>query len=350
MAGERLSARRLNRTLLLRQHLLTRADLDPPALAHHLVGLQAQEPLSPYLSLAARLASFDPYAVSQALYERRLVRILSLRDTVHLHLPDDALTMPVWCEPVRQRERRMSQAIGEARDIDPEEFRAALADVLTGPTPVRRLGDALAERFPGHRPSALGQLARVLAPLLQAPPRGAWKSSGGVVYEYVDRWLGRPTAEPHVPDLVRRYLRAFGPATAADLTAWSGVTRLAPLVRQIPDLVVREDESGRTLYDVPDAPLATGEEHAPVRLLGTYDNVWLSHAGKDRVTTPEGRRAWMGAAGGSGHVLLADGRLEGIWKAVDGRVRIVRLLRDLSPAEEAELAEETARVEHLLSL
>ena len=60
----RLSARRLNRTLLRRQHLLERTDATPHEMARHLVGLQAQETLPPYLSLDARLTSFDPHDVT----------------------------------------------------------------------------------------------------------------------------------------------------------------------------------------------------------------------------------------------------------------------------------------------
>ena len=44
-------------------------------MAHHLVGLQAQENLPPYFSLAARLDDFDPHAVTRGLEDRSLVRL-----------------------------------------------------------------------------------------------------------------------------------------------------------------------------------------------------------------------------------------------------------------------------------
>ena len=63
----------------------------------------------------------------------------------------------------------------------------------------------------GPRPSSRSAVscaivARSAAPLVQCPPRGTWKGSGGVVYQYVDRWLGRPLVEPDVGEIVRRYL------------------------------------------------------------------------------------------------------------------------------------------------
>ena len=63
----RLTARQLNRTLLHRQRLLERVDATPAEMCRHLLGLQAQESLSPYLSLHARLSAFDPHDVTRAL-------------------------------------------------------------------------------------------------------------------------------------------------------------------------------------------------------------------------------------------------------------------------------------------
>lgn len=348
----KFSKQRLNRTLLLRQHLLERVDQTPAAMVEHLIGLQAQESLPPYLSLAARLTDVDPWAVSGAIEDRSLVRVLSLRDTVHLHVPDDALRLPVWAAPVRERELKASQTIGEARTVDRAAFAAAVRDVLAdGPLPQRLLGAGLAERFPQFTSGQLGQVARVLEVLAQLPPRGCWKPTGStaVAYDFLDRWLDAPLGEPDVPDLVRRYLRAFGPATAADITTWSGITRLGPIVKGMTDLVQHEDEDGRTLYDVDGSPIAEEDVPAPVRLLGTYDNVWLSHASRDRVTAPERRNAWFGVNGAQMMSLYVDGWLEGLWSVEDGRIVVGEVLRPLTRAEQAGLDEEIARTEALLA-
>ena len=346
----RLSPRQLNRTLLRRQHLLERAESTPHEMARHLVGLQAQENLPPYLSLAARLTSFDPAEVTAGLEDRSLVRFLTMRGTVHLLVADDALTLRQWTAPVHEREIKISQSIGPARDVDREAFLDALSALLDdGPQPQKALGSALAERFPDVPATQLGQLARSAAPLVQCPPRGTWQGTGGVVYQYVDRWLGRPPVDPDVEEIVRRYLRAFGPATAADVTAWSGVTRLVPVVKAMDDLVTHEDEQGKPLYDLPGLEPADEDTPAPVRLLGQYDNVWLSHAGKDRVTTPESRKIWMGVNGGMASTLFADGMLVGLWRVTDGRVELLSTIRTLTKQEKSELDDEITRVNELLA-
>ena len=346
----RLSPRRLNRTLLQRQHLLERTDATPPEMTRHLIGLQAQENLSPYLSLAARLTTFDPYDVTAGLEDRSLVRFVTMRGTVHLLVADDGLFLRTWTQPVHEREIKISQAIGDARDVDRSAFLEALSELLTdAPMPQPAIGAALAERFPGVDATKLGQLARSAAPLVQCPPRGTWKGSGGVVYQYVDRWLDRPLVEPDVEEIVRRYLRAFGPATAADVTAWSAITHLAPVVKAMDDLVRLEDEQGKPLFDVPGADLADEDAAAPVRLLGQYDNVWLSHAGRDRVTTPETRKLWMGTNGGMANTIFADGMLVGLWRVTDGRVELLCTVRDLTRHEKSELDDEITRVDELLA-
>jgi Winged helix DNA-binding domain len=346
----RLTRRQLNRTLLRRQHLLHRVDGTPEGLARHLIGFQAQENLPPYLSLHARLTSFDPHAVTRGLDDRSLVRLLAMRGTIHLLTRDDALSLRRWTQVVQERELRSSQNVKDALGVDRDAFATAVSEVLDGPPlPQRELSARLAERFPDVPPAALGQLARVALPLAQVPPRGGWGASGGVVYQYVDRWVGEPMHDPDVDDVVRRYLAAYGPATAADVTAWSGVTRLGPVLAAMDDLVRHEDENGKVLLDVADAPIEDEDAPAPPRLLGTYDNVWLSHAGRDRVTEPEKRTQWMGANGGVAMSLFVDGWLEGLWRQVDGRVEIIGTFRDLTRRERADLDEEIARTETMLA-
>jgi len=347
-----LTERQLNRTLLLRQHLLSRASLTPAEMIEHLVGLQAQESMPPFFALAARLDSFDPYALSAQLESSALVRLSSLRSTIHMHTAADAALIRAWTQPVHDFYTQRVEIVRPAAQL--EGFVEAAEDVLAlGALPNAALEAGLVEHFPGVPAKALGLRARNELPLVQLPPRGLWKGSGGLVYDLLPRWTGVPPVAVDdvvptlAPEIVRRYLRAFGPATAADITTWSSLTRLGPVIKQIEGLVTYRDEAGKTLYDVPDAPLATGEEHAPARLLGTYDNLWLAHANRERITAKGTRKEWGIARGGA--VIIAGGHLVGLWKPVEGKVEVRKLFRDLTPDERDELAEETVRVESLLA-
>jgi len=114
------------------------------------------------------------------------------------------------------------------------------------------------------------------------------------------------------------------------------------------DLVEHRDPAGKVLYDVPGAEVVD-DAPAPVRLLGTYDNVWLSHAARDRVTDPVKRKRWMGLNGGVGSALFVDGWLEGLWRVVDGKPVVIEEFRRFTRSERRELDHELARVESLLS-
>lgn len=339
----KLTPQRLNRTLLRRQHLLERVDATPEEMSRHLLGLQAQENLPPYLSLQARLTSFDPYAVTRALEEPTLVRLLTMRGTIHLLTLEDAVTLRPWTQPV------LDKVLRNHAPADPERVRRAVADVIAGgPVAQKELSAAVGDALPDLPTGDRAVIARGLVPLVQLPPRGTWKGSGGLVYEDVARWVGQPLAEPDVEAVVRRYLAAFGPASAADVTAWSGVTRLGPVLAAM-DLERHEDESGKVLYDVPGGVIEDEDSPAPPRLLGTYDNVWLSHAKRDRVTAPEKRTRWMGLNGGVAMSLFVGGWLEGLWRVTDDRVEVIELFRDLTKRERSDLDDEIVRVEELLA-
>lgn len=345
-----LTTRSLNRTLLKRQHLLERASVPALEMLEHLVGLQAQDPLPPYVGLWARLDGFEPDDLSELLESRKASRILLMRGTIHLVSAADCLGIRPLLQGTLDRLMRGTQFVWHCEDIPPGELAAAARDVL-GPDPVsvKTLGAALAERFPGHEPGHLANTVRLRLPLVQAPPRGVWKRGGGPSYVHAADWHGRAPEPYEVEELVRRYLRAFGPATAADLTTWSGMVGVrAVLDRMRDELVEHRDENGRPLLDLPGLPIADGDEPAPVRLLGKYDNLWLSHADRTRVAEPEKRQRWMGRNGGVGNTVFVDGMLEGAWRQVDGHVE-VDLWRSLSKVERAELDAEVARLEDLLS-
>ena len=345
-----LSAQALNRTLLDRQHLLSRSPSTVPAMVEHLVGLQAQDTLPPYVGLAARLEAFDPQEITRGLEDRSLVRLLTMRSTVHLLVADDALTLRQFTRPIHERERKVSQNIKPALDVDLASFSVAVQTALAdGPLPVRRLGEVLTATFPDVPANALASLARVAEPLAQLPPRGCWKKSGGVRYDYVDSWVGRALPDPDPATIARRYLAAFGPASAADVTAWSGVPGMAAVLAAMDDLVGHTSADGKKLFDLAQGTLVPEDTPAPVRLLGLYDNVWLSHAGRDRVTDPDKRKRWMGVNGGLSSTVFVDGWLEGLWRVEDGKPVVVELFRSLSQREQTELDEELDRVSTLLA-
>ena len=316
MTAETLSRRALNRATLARQLLLRRADLPVLGAVEHLVGLQAQVPLDPYTALWSRLDGFRPGALADLLVERRVVRTVVMRGTIHLVSADDCLLLRPLVQPVLDAELvRHRDYAPPLRELDLEpvlEFaRAVLAEPRTGP----ELRAALGERFPRHDGAALAYACRCLLPLVQVPPRGVWGRTAAVTTTTAESWLGRPLVEqPSLDEVVLRYLAAFGPAAVADIGTWSRLTGLREVVERLrPRLRTFRDERGRELFDLPDAPRPDPATPAPPRFLPEYDNVLLSHADRSRFVAPE-ERASRGLAGRVQGAVLHDGFGWGVWR------------------------------------
>jgi hypothetical protein len=350
----RLSTRTLTRTLWVRQQLVPghRTVTGVSAIVEHLIGLQAQDNVPPYLSLAARVDDFDPLTLSTLLEERDLVRFRTMRGTVHVLVPHDALTLRPWVQPALDRVSASSAQNRPASHLTNEVLERSARDILDGRAlPIGELTTRLAEVYPDVTESVLRHVTPERVPLLQVPPRGQWKRSGGVAYAFADDWLGRPFAEVDLSGLVRRYLRAYGPATPADMTKWAMVTRLVPTFKELHragELVTHEDENGRTLYDVPDGVLADEDLDLPPLMLGTYDNVFLSHADRDRIAPDDARRQWMGVNGGVGATLFVDGLLAGLWR-VEGERVIVEPFRTPAKSQQRGIDQEVERIQALLA-
>ena len=65
----------------------------------HLIGLQAQNVKPPYYALAARLDGFAPEALSRPMAAREVVRIVTMRSTIHTHTAATASPCGPWCSP-----------------------------------------------------------------------------------------------------------------------------------------------------------------------------------------------------------------------------------------------------------
>src|SRR4249920_796372 len=104
MGVDVLSPRALNRATLERQLLLRRSTTEPLEGVRHLVGMQAQIPLNPYLGLWSRLARFEPRSLARLIEDRAVVRIVAMRGTIHLLTADDAMVLPRLAQPVLDQE------------------------------------------------------------------------------------------------------------------------------------------------------------------------------------------------------------------------------------------------------
>jgi hypothetical protein len=355
---EVLSLRALNRALLERQLLLRRDPLPEAgprperviAAVEHLAGLQAQAPFPPYYGLWSRLGGFRPEDLAGLILGRRVVRIAFMRGTIHLVSARDCLTLRPAVQPALDQGLGVMLR-GQLAGVDPAALAAAgRALVERQPMTFSELGAELSRQWPGHPPAALAQAIRALVPLVQVPPRAVWGLAGRAAHTSAESWLGRPMeASPPPEHLVTRYLAAFGPATIADMRAWSGLTRLREAVGRLrPELRTFRDEQGAELFDLPGAPRPDPGTPAPVRLVAEFDNLILAHADRARIISEPDRQRLYTRNGVFPGTVLIDGFARGMWRISRSPAAAVLTIELFGPVGKREHAAVAGEGERLL--
>lgn len=342
-------AERRNR--LARRHFLSPTDPQPVTrIIAGLVALHATDPATPYLSLWARSPGFATADLDVELYEKRsALRHLAMRRTLWLVNSDDlAMIQSAASDRVADNERRRLAAdvhkAGLAADGDRWVERACSAVLRhlsdNGPASSTELRAALPELAgtydpaPGKRWGGAVPIApRVLTVLsargdiVRGPNDGNWTTSRPR-WVHAAQWLGaRDEAVDAQAELIRRWLRTFGPATAADIKWWLGTT-LTAVRKALTDIGAEQvDLHGSPGYALPDdlepepaAPpwcaLLPGLDVTP---MGWFEREW--YLGPHRTQVFDGN-------GNAGPTAWWNGRIVGGWNQDDGaRVRL-QLLED----------------------
>lgn len=365
MAG-RLTAEQLNRALLARQGLLERLRLPVVEAIEAIGAVQAQHWPAPRAALWTRVADVEAEALWAALDRRELVAGTLLRGTIHLVSAREHPAYAVVAEAFGALDWRRVDTAGP-----PSPAQLELPAALVAHTAQPRSADdvvAFVEAWVAEHPGAIGEeeLAR--------QRRSSWRplrSTAAFVRAPASGGFGPRTpaglaAAPERPDgldldtaldeVVRRHLTAFGPAGADDVAQWIG-WKVAPVRAALErlDLERFEDEGGRALYDVPDAPRPEPDGDAPpVRLLPWFDSVLLAYApGRRARILPDAHReaVYNRANLQIRPTFLVDGLVAGTW-AIEAKGRKAALtltpLRKLPKRTAKTLADEAERLVRFL--
>jgi len=321
-----LRAAEIARFRLRRHHLLDEPPADAVTIARDMCGVQAQVMSAAYLQLWTRNHSLTRAEIEDALWQKRtLIKTSLMRQTLHL-IPSDEFSLYIAAE-------RPSRVAGALRvmarfGITREEAEAStllITEALSsGPMGRPQILAALRPKV-SKRVHAWAEKCWGLVRLPVAEGMVCYGSGEGnqAVFIRVDQWLPKlvtkkiPVAKAQ-SELLRKYLRAYGPATLTDFSHWSGIPMQE--VRPLRSLLEAELEevAGETRgsmllrEDVAAMNNCSGTE-ACIRLLPIFDSYLLAHREKEHLLSAQHYKRVYRNQGWISPVVLIDGAIAGVW-------------------------------------
>src|SRR5260370_29075811 len=312
------------RARLSRRHHLAPANRAASAteVARDIVGLHSTDPATVFVAAWARMNNAEVAGIEHELYEdRSLLRVLVMRRTAFVLPPEEAAM--VSASGVRSvgrvQRRQLVQWIekaGIAKDgarwlekLEESTFEAvaargtATAVQVSQDIPLLRRELVVAEGTRNEARLNLGpfvlRLLAVDGRLMRGRPRGGWLSTQWS-WSTTGRWLGdelRPwTIHEAQAELVRRWLKAFGPATVEDVRWWTGwtladvrraLTAIAPVEVELDGAngIALADDLGPTRRPEPFAALLAGPHP---RVMGWGGRDWYLGPHRAALFDPSG--------------------------------------------------------------
>ncbi len=300
------------RARLSRRHHLAPANRAASAteVARDIVGLHSTDPATVFVAAWARMKNAEVAGIEHELYEdRSLVRVLVMRRTAFVLPPEEAAIALAAC-------------VGSVGQVQ----RRQLVQWILG--------------------SFVLRLLAVDGRLVRGRPRGGWLSTQWS-WSTTRYWLGeelRPwTIEEAQAELVRRWLKAFGPATVEDVRWWTGWT-LADVRRALTTIAPVEVELDGTTGIALAGDLAPTRRPEPfAALLAGLDPSVMGWAGRDWYLGPH-RAAMFDRSGNAGPTIWWDGRIVGGWAQRPNGEIVLRLLEDIGRDGKGAVVKEAERL------
>jgi Winged helix DNA-binding domain len=337
--------------------------------ARSMVCLHGTDPVTVYLSAWARVDHMTVADLDQALYvERSLVKQLAMRRTLFV-FPRETLGFALAGAGHRVAETERRRLIGDVETAGlhrhgerwlsqaSEQVLAALSDGREATSSELReeiplLEGAIAygegKSWGGRAPVGPRVLTALSAAghVVRASNVGRWTTSRPR-WASMRSWLGEeitpPTEAEGVAALVERWLRVFGPGTAADLKWWLGST-VGAVRRALADLeAVEVDLEGQTGYLLADDLGAVAPVEPWAALLPPLDPTTMGWFERDWYLGPY-KAQLFDTSGNAGPTAWWDGRIVGGWRQSDTGEVVLQMLEDVGSEGQRALELEAARL------
>jgi len=352
----------------VRHHLTDTVDTVEQAAAT-VVGLHASDPPTAYLSARARVDGFSISDLERALYDdRSLVRLWGMRRTLFVTTRSLAAIMhaaspDAFGSAERRRFERLLTEQGKAPDAGAwiDQVESKIIDELAArgeatANDLRKVIPEMRETLTfGEGKSwggTVGVSTRILFMLaaqgriVRGRPLGSWVSSQ-YRWALTSQWLDEPLEgmEPAAAraELVRCWLRRFGPGTTTDIKWWTGWT-----VRDTRAALATLDAVEVDLDDGPGWLFADDLDRVEpvsdwVALLPGLDPTVMGWKERDWYLG-EHTPALFDRNGNAGPTVWWNGRVVGGWAQRESGEVAVRLLSEVPPGASEAIEEEAHRL------
>jgi hypothetical protein len=309
---------------LARHHLVGQNPANFITICQNICGIQAQVMSAAETQLWARRHDLKRAEIHSALWEKRdLVKTYGMRGTLHL-LP--SADFYIYINALKRSEVESTRRIMSRFGITAKEAEglneAALEALRAGPLTKGELTERVKPRVGKKMRAAMAQFWNIFRPAFAEGLICYGPESGKeAVFIRVAQWLPKQKEIPELEAqqmLLRRYLRAYGPATPQDFSKWTGLLmKEAKAVWETMQnefiAVSIEGEKAFLLRD--DHAQLANSSHAGhvLRLLPHFDPYLLAHADKNHLVSSSHYKRVYRNQGWISPVVLLDGRVIGVW-------------------------------------
>ncbi len=357
---ERFTWNQVRAWRVARQYLTERAPRRSlQRVVSEICGVHAQVSSAAELQLWTRVEGVRPEQIRDVLWKKRtLARTWCMRGTLHvLTAPDlplyvaalrthDRWWKGAWLKFVGLTEtqlRQLLEAIRQSLDARPL-TRVELAEKVA-----KRVGSSAQERM-------LSNWGEMLKPaafygwLMSGPPRGQ-----NVTFVRPDKWLGEWKEWDSTEawrEIVRRYLRAYGPATREEFARWWGMqpATAGRILKASGGDLEEVDLEGQRAWalaaEVPRMRKSADQAH-PIRLLPALDMYVTGSRPKESLVEKLYEPRVFRQAGWVSPVVLVSGKVAGVWshEPTSRRVEVtVEPFSKLSAEQKKEITQEADRL------
>ena len=309
-----------------RQHLIERSPAGTMLQAIEAVhGIQAQISAHAVFAVAQRVEKSTPAEIDQALWaDRSLIKTWAMRGTVHwLPATEEPIFVAAMSVIRGPYILRWWEGAGVSQAQVEHLYAAVQGALSAGPMTRQEVAAAVVPTVGDWvEPWLLSSWGSGFKRMCQAglivfgPTRGT-----NVTFAWRDSWTGHPvTLEggAGLIELMRRYVRSFGPVTLQDTAYWLGasIRDILPHWNRLLAELEPVECAGSTRWVMAndlDELIAMEQATLPVRLVPAFDPLLLAHRDKSQILDMQFYKRIYGAAAWVYPSVLVNGAIAGAW-------------------------------------